>query len=110
MSNGTKWAAWSVAAVVAAVHLSVAGQYDAFRNELYFIICGRHPAFGYVDQPPFVPLLAALTQLGGIQIWLLRLPAVIAAVALVPLTVAFARLRCKHGARGLAVAAASAPL
>jgi hypothetical protein len=112
MINGTKWAAWSVAAVVAAVHLSVAGQYDAFRNELYFIICGRHPAFGYVDQPPFVPLIAALTQLGGIHIWLLRLPAVIAAVALVPLTVAFARLlgATTRGAWLAAVAAASAPL
>jgi 4-amino-4-deoxy-L-arabinose transferase-like glycosyltransferase len=111
-SNGTKWAAWSVAAVVAAVHLSVAGQYDAFRNELYFIICGRHPAFGYVDQPPFVPLLAALTQVGGIHIWLLRLPAVIAAVALVPLTVAFARLlgASTRGAWLAAVASASAPL
>jgi hypothetical protein len=112
MSNGTKWAAWVVAAVVAAVHLAVAGQYDAFRNELYFIICGRHPAFGYVDQPPFVPLLAALTQLGGIHIWLLRLPAVIAAVALVPLTVAFAKLlgASTRGAWLAAVAAASAPL
>jgi len=112
MSKGTKWAAWSVAAVVAAVHFAVAGQYDAFRNELYFIICGRHPAFGYVDQPPFVPILAALTQLGGISVWLLRLPAVIAAVALVPLTVAFARLlgATARGAWLAAAAAASAPL
>lgn len=112
MSRGTKWAAWSVAAVVAALHFAVAGQYDAFRNELYFIICGRHPAFGYVDQPPFVPLLAALTQAGGIHVWLLRLPAVIAAIALVPLTVAFARLlgASTRGAWLAAVAAASAPL
>ncbi|MGC2405199.1 MAG: hypothetical protein WA431_02180, partial [Candidatus Cybelea sp.] len=87
MSAGAKWPAWSVAAVVAIVHLMVAGQYDVFRNELYFIICGRHPAFGYVDQPPLVPLLAAATQAFGIHIWLLRLPAVIAAALLVPMTV-----------------------
>jgi len=86
------WAAWSVAAVVAVLHFMTAGQYDAFRNELYFIVCGRHPAFGYVDQPPLVPLLSAATQIGGVNIWLLRLPAVLAAVALVPLTVAFATL------------------
>jgi 4-amino-4-deoxy-L-arabinose transferase-like glycosyltransferase len=89
-----------------------AGRYDIFRNELYFIVCGRHPAFGYVDQPPLVPLMAALTQIGGIHVWLLRLPAVIAAVALIPVTVALAQL-CGASARGAwlaAVAAASAPL
>lgn len=86
------WAAWSVAAVVAVLHFMTAGQYDIFRNELYFIVCGRHPAFGYLDQPPLVPLLAAVTQIGGVNVWLLRLPAVLAAIALVPLTVSFATL------------------
>ncbi len=86
------FAAALVAAVVAIVHLVSAGRYDIFANELYFIVCGRHPAFGYVDQPPLLPLLAAVTQLGGTNAWLLRLPAVLAAVALVPLTVAFAQL------------------
>lgn len=86
------FAAALVAAVVAAVHVVSAGRYDIFANELYFIVCGRHPAFGYVDQPPLVPLLAAVTQLGGTNPWLLRLPAVIAAVALVPLTVSFVQL------------------
>lgn len=92
MSKGASWAAWSVAAVVAIVHFAVAGQYDIFRNELYFIVCGRHPAFGYVDQPPLVPLIAAATQWGGIHPWLLRLPAVLCAVFIVPLTVYFAQL------------------
>jgi hypothetical protein len=112
VSAGAKWAAWSVAAVVAIVHLMVAGQYDVFRNELYFIICGRHPAFGYVDQPPLVPLLAAATQAFGIHIWLLRLPAVIAAVLLVPLTVGLAQLlgASTRGAWLAAVAAAGATL
>jgi hypothetical protein len=86
------FAAALVAAAVALVHLVSAGRYDIFANELYFIVCGRHPAIGYVDQPPLVPLLAVATQLGGTNAWLLRLPAVLAAVALVPLTVAFAQL------------------
>lgn len=112
MSTGAKWAAWSVAGVVAIVHLMVAGQYDVFRNELYFIICGRHPALGYVDQPPLVPLLAAATQAFGIHIWLLRLPAVIAAVLVVPMTVALAQLlgASTRGAWLAAVAAAGATL
>jgi hypothetical protein len=112
MSKGMKWAAWSVAGVVAAVHLAVAGKYDIFRNELYFIVCGRHPAFGYVDQPPLVPLLAAATQFAGVHPWILRLPAVLAAVLLVPLTVWFAQLlgATARGAWLAAVAAAGATL
>jgi 4-amino-4-deoxy-L-arabinose transferase-like glycosyltransferase len=78
--------------VTALLHLLVAGRYGYFRNELYFIDCGRHPAFGYVDQPPLIPLLAAATQAFGHSLWLLRLPAVVAAAALVPVTAAFARL------------------
>jgi Dolichyl-phosphate-mannose-protein mannosyltransferase len=83
---------WIIAGLTAALHLAVAGRYDLFRNELYFIVCGRHPAFGYFDQPPLVPLLAAATQLWGIHVWLLRLPAAAAAAALVLVTAAFARL------------------
>jgi len=85
-------AEWLIAFVIGLVHLTVAGRYDIFRNELYFIVCGRHPDFGFVDQPPLVPLLAAATQLFGDNPWLLRLPAVAAAAGLVILTAWFARL------------------
>jgi 4-amino-4-deoxy-L-arabinose transferase-like glycosyltransferase len=83
---------WLIALVIGLVHLTLAGRYDIFRNELYFIVCGRHPDFGFVDQPPLVPLLAAATQLFGDNPWLLRLPAVAAAAGLVILTASFARL------------------
>ena len=85
-------AEWLIALVIGLVHLAVAGRYDIFRNELYFIVCGRHPDFGYVDQPPLVPLLAAATQVFGDNPWLLRLPAVAAAAGLVLLTASFCRL------------------
>ncbi len=65
--------AWLAAAVVLLVHALGNAHYGFFRDELYFIICGRHPQFGYVDQPPVVPLLAALTQIGGHSLFLLRL-------------------------------------
>ncbi|MDB5026892.1 MAG: hypothetical protein JWO66_581 [Candidatus Eremiobacteraeota bacterium] len=85
-----------VAAFLAAAtflfHLASANGYDVFRDELYFIVCGRHPAFGYADQPPLVPLLAAGFYDLGHQTWLLRLPALLAAAALVWVTVRFARL------------------
>ncbi|HTB01706.1 MAG TPA: glycosyltransferase family 39 protein [Bradyrhizobium sp.] len=83
---------WVVAVLVSIVHAATAGRYDAQRNELYFLACGWHPDFGYVDQPPLVPLIAAATQIFGVNIWLLRLPATVAAVGLVLLAAAFARL------------------
>jgi len=102
---------WTVTAITALAHLATAGRYDIFRNELYFIVCGRHPAFGYVDQPPLVPLLAAATQGFGIHPWLLRLPAVVAATALIPLTASLAGLLGARaaGIRLACVAVALAP-
>ena len=100
-----------VTAVTAAVHLATAGRYGMMRNELYFLVCGWHPAFGYADQPPLVPLLAAATQAFGHNIWMLRLPVVIAATLLVPLTAALARLLGgnRRAAVIAAIAAAAAP-
>ncbi|MFY9738662.1 MAG: glycosyltransferase family 39 protein [Candidatus Cybelea sp.] len=71
----------AIAAVATFVlHLAANPHYGFFRDELYFIICGFHPAWGYVDQPPLVPLLAAGSQLFGHSLVLLRaLPAAFAA-------------------------------
>ena len=84
--------AWICALPVLIVHLALAGRYDLFRDELYFIVCDQHPAFGYADQPPLVPLsAAALYGLGGTAFWV-RLPVVLAAAALVFVAVRFVRL------------------
>jgi hypothetical protein len=43
-------------------------------DELYYLDSGRHPALGYVDFPPLVPLLARVeTGLLGVSPWTLRL-------------------------------------
>src|SRR5690349_2452894 len=33
--------------------------YGVFRDELYYIACGRHLAWGYVEHPPMVAAVAA---------------------------------------------------
>ena len=89
--------AWALVAL--AVHLLGNAHYGFFRDELYFIICGRHPALGYVDQPPLTPLLAALSQSFGISLFALRLiPALCAAVA----TYAACVLAAEFGGRSFA--------
>jgi hypothetical protein len=71
------------AGAVFAVHLFGNAHYGFFRDELYFIICGMHPQWGYVDQPPVVPLLAAGTQIFGHSLLLLRIvPALFAAAGM----------------------------
>jgi 4-amino-4-deoxy-L-arabinose transferase-like glycosyltransferase len=82
--------AFVAAALTFLVHLIANPHYGYFRDELYFIICGRHPALGYVDQPPVIPLLAAASQLFGHSLVLLRAIAALFAAASVFVTCALA--------------------
>jgi hypothetical protein len=64
-----------VAAAVGVItlHLATNSTLGFHTDELYYLDCGRHPAFGYVDFPPLVPLLARLeTGLLGVSPWALR--------------------------------------
>ena len=49
-------------ATLAQIAMQNAG-YGVFRDELYFIVCGHHLAWGYVDQPPVIPLVVHISEL-----------------------------------------------
>ena len=81
------WLALAAATVV--VHAVAIGHYGYFRDELYFIACAHHMAWGYVDQPPFAVVAAWLAGFSGYAIGMLRVLPVLAAAATVWLTCAF---------------------
>ena len=68
-TSGSRWLRWLdipapvllVAGLIVVGLLAVAGQYGFHGDEMYFVVAGQHPAFGYVDQPPLTPLLSAVS-------------------------------------------------
>lgn len=90
--SGLPVLAWVIAAVMAALLLALASAYGFHRDELYFIVAGRHPDFGYVDQPPLTPLLsAAAAGLLGVTPLAVRLSPALTAVVVVVLAADMAR-------------------
>ncbi len=82
----------AIAAALVAVEIAVAPRYGYHRDELYFLACARHLAWGYVDQPPFVPAMARLaTDLFGTSVVALRVFPAIAGGAAVVFTGLMAR-------------------
>ncbi len=53
------WPVLLVAGLMIAGLLAVSGAYGFHGDEMYYVVAGQHPAFGYVDQPPLTPLLSA---------------------------------------------------
>lgn len=77
-------AEWAPAGAVLLFHLALLPGYGVFRDELYYMACGRRPAWGYVDQPPFVGWIAWLVaQLVGESHLALRIVAALTVAATV---------------------------
>jgi hypothetical protein len=95
------------------LHFSTAGLYGLFIDELYFLACGEHLAWGYVDMPPLTAFQAWLTRaLFGDSPYSIRLFPSLAGAGLVLLTGAIVReLGGRRFAQGLAaLAVLMAPL
>ncbi|HUL27668.1 MAG TPA: glycosyltransferase family 39 protein [Streptosporangiaceae bacterium] len=87
--------AWVIAAVFVVAELAVSGRYGFQQDELYFIVAGHHLAFGYVDQPPLVPLLNRVTGVLGVSPTAIRIIPALAGGAVVAIA---ARLAALFGA------------
>ncbi len=76
-----------IAAFGFVLHMACNGRYGYFRDEFDYIICGNHPAWGYVDQPPLLPILSRIfLALFGDSLRSLRLLPALSASALILLT------------------------
>ncbi|HSN93137.1 MAG TPA: glycosyltransferase family 39 protein, partial [Anaeromyxobacteraceae bacterium] len=103
--------AWIAPAAIAGagvlLHLAAGDRYGFFRDELYFVVCGKHLAWGYVDQPPLGPVLARLAWAlsgEGASVLAFRLPSIALGAASALLSAGLAR-RLGGGAFAMALAA-----
>jgi 4-amino-4-deoxy-L-arabinose transferase-like glycosyltransferase len=88
------------------LHAATSFRYGYFRDELYFIACSKHLAWGYVDQPPLVALAAWLSSPFGYNLVALRILPVACAALTVWLAARITReLQGGRFAQGLAALA-----
>jgi hypothetical protein len=66
------------------IQLAGINHYGFFRDELYYIACGQHLAWGYVDQPPLIAFVAWLARhVLGSSLFATRLLPILAGAAVV---------------------------
>ena len=74
------------------VHLYASRHYGYFTDELYYLDCARHLAWGYVDQPPLIAVMTWLsTVLFGESLQAIRFFPALAGVGKILLTGLIAR-------------------
>jgi hypothetical protein len=74
------------------LYMIAAGNYGYFRDELYYLACGEHPGWGYVDQPPLIGWIAWMLQHTiGTSLYALRFLPLMAHIGTIVLTAGIAR-------------------
>src|SRR5271168_4853031 len=95
-TSGTAIVAY-VALVRVVLYLFAGPHYCYFRDELYYLACGEHPAWGYMDQPPLIAWMAWLLQHTiGTSLYAIRLFPLVADLGAIIIT---AHLTQKLGGR-----------
>lgn len=85
------------------LHVLLSGRYGYFRDELYFLDCGRNLAWGYVDMAPLIALIARFALALGGSLYVLRTIAGIGGAGIVAITILITwRLGGGKFAQGLA--------
>lgn len=81
-----------LAAAKLVIHFAGINHYGFFRDELYYMACGQHLAWGYIDQPPLIALISWVARhLLGDSMVAIRLFPIFAGAAVVYLTGLLAR-------------------
>ena len=87
------WIALVFGCIKLAIHVAVNIRaqhvgYGIFRDELYYIVCGRRLAWGYLDNQPLIAILARISDslFGHDRLWTFRLMPSLAGAAKVMLT------------------------
>src|SRR5207302_3551685 len=57
-TSGPAFVLYIVAAKLLLLHLLTVARYGIFRDEMYYLACSRHMAWGYVDHPPLTVWIA----------------------------------------------------
>jgi hypothetical protein len=84
-----------VALVRVSIYMIAAPNYGYFRDEMYYLACGEHPAWGYMDQPPLIAWIAWLLEHTiGVSLYALRLLPMLADVGSIVMA---GMLACKLG-------------
>ena len=91
-----EWNVWYLVIAIVVVrfilYLWIGPQYGYFRDELYYLACGEHPQWSYVDHPPLWPWMAWLLEHSiGTSLYALRFASMLGGVAAIILTAKLAQ-------------------